>query len=246
MAISLLLAGITYADAPPADRHRDTVGDPQGHSQSTVVVKTPVFGTPTFALKQSPTATRTTRPASTRDPAAPSPTNTYGLGQPVVISSGLIEDTFVNAWSPEQNYGAQGDLKLRFAASGTVKSILLRFDTSAIAEDTTIESATLRLHTIEQPRSPLTIGAYAMLSDWREHEATWIFASTGVSWAQSGAMGVGHDRTSAPVGIARVDGVSESYDWDITGLVQHWVSGGYSDDPALAGVTDNHGLGPGA
>jgi len=204
-------------------------------------IKTPPVGTPTFAIKMTPTAPRLAQPTPTSQ-APTEPTATPGLGAPAVLEGEVIVDTYINEWDPDANVGGFGDLRLRFGTSGAVKQTLIYFEYDDLPVDAQVTRALLRLHSGSDPRGALVVGAYGVIRDWEEEQATWQRCSLDEGWKVPGASCTETDRAQQPVDTQLVDGSSSTVEWDITQLVQHWVSQDPSDDPALANVSGNNGV----
>jgi len=204
-------------------------------------IKTPPVGTPTFAIKISPTPPRLEYPTSTSQvPAEPTPTP--GSQAPAIIEGEVIVDTYINEWDPDANVGGLGDLRLRFGTSGAVKQTLIYFEYGDLPEGAQVTRALLRLHSGSDPRGALAVGAYGVVRDWEEDQATWHLSCSSESWHVSGACCTETDRAEQPVDTQIIDGSSSVVEWDITRLVRHWVAEESSDDPALANVAANKGV----
>ena len=225
----------------------------QAHVASTVLAFANVTVTGLYAhtygvIPQSmtvsiPPATATPTPTNTLiATAVPSPTatNTPGAGvQELVLQQGRdgydgFEDTTLDAWNPDTSQQTNQHLRLR---SPDVRRILLRADVSALPPGTWIEEATLTLYQGGAAGGPMSTSVYGLLRPWIHGQATWNRASAAVLWTLPGCGGAGSDRDAVSVAERQIWPTAGGYadypfDWDITALVQRWVS-----DPGA-----NHGL----
>jgi len=147
---------------------------------------------------------------------------------PQILSLEPVQDTYINAWSPESSGGHEPILAVR---QREVQAALLQFDLSAVDPSYPVDSAILSLYaTTASNSSPLHLSAYQLLRDWGEETANWNEADTGLAWEAPGAGGV-TDRAEAAVAEGTITG-SGWFNLDITELVRQWVA-----KPA-----SNHGL----
>lgn len=78
---------------------------------------------------------------------------------------------------------------------------LIRFDMSSIPAGAIINSAVFSLYLVaEGSDNAKTLSVYRLLRDWNELQATWLLASTGVSWGTSGARSTSTDIYATPLG----------------------------------------------
>ena len=139
-----------------------------------------------------------------------------------------VQDTYINAWSPDNSAGSEPILAVR---QQDVQAALVQFDLSAIDPSYPVDSAILSIYaTTASNVSALDLGVYELLADWREDAASWNAADLGVPWEVPGASGTA-DRAEAAVAEVTVSG-SGWHSLDITELVRKWVA-----QPA-----SNHGL----
>lgn len=187
--------------------------------------------TPTATHTPPPaTATRTPTPATTLQPTAtatrPTPTPS-GSATTVVYQRGLngyegVADTFLNGWAADTGHGSFYQLLVR---SGDWMAPILRFDLSAIPTNAVIQRATLSLYATGSSNSyALEAGVYALRREWSEAEATWNRATNAMAWGRPGANDTDTDRDAQALSTALVSGISRWVDWDVTRLVQAWVS----------------------
>ena len=197
-------------------------------------------GAPTFT--PTPTPTRTPTPTLTPTPT-PTPTPTT-----IILQNGSdpgtgrvyqgAQDTYIERWNPDVNYGADMALSLR----RDVRKTLLRFDTQLIPYHATVWHAELRLWVINRSNSePIQISAFPLRRGWEEMEATWRTARRGEPWSEPGAEGV-EDRIPHAVTQQTVEIGGGWIALDLTPLVQQWVRDPQSNQGVLLEVT---GGGPG-
>lgn len=191
--------------------------------------------TPTRTFTPTATPTRTNTPA----PATPTPTPTAtstsapvppppaGDVQTIVLQEGSngyagVEDTFINGWSVDTNYGTNTRLLVR---SGEWMSALLRFDLSGLPAGVSVQEAKLGLYVSGRSNTnPITMEVYRLRRPWREMEATWNLARAGDAWGVPGAKAAGTDLDSAPLSRLQMNGISTWAEWDITAAVRDWLA----------------------
>ena len=130
-----------------------------------------------------------------------------------------IQDSYVYQYSPNSNYGAEGDLFIysNYFDYNTIARSLIEFDLTSIAPGTGIQSALLNIYMFNQAGSDFAIEICEVDDPWNEMTVTWNNQPV-------------HD-TDFIAAILPYQG----YTWwhfDITALAQFWV-----DNPGL-----NHGL----
>ncbi|MCX7853090.1 MAG: DNRLRE domain-containing protein [Caldilineales bacterium] len=149
----------------------------------------------------------------------------------LILSQGLngytgVLDTWLNSFAPTTNYSNTPELEVRAVGqSGT----LLRFDLSPLPAHAVIWRARLRLTTFMRSNAnPAHIGVFRMRRAWDVNTATWLEAAAGNPWGGPGA-GSPADRDMTPVDVVRMDQVNQTYEWDVTSLVQAWHTGGVAN-----------------
>ena len=130
-----------------------------------------------------------------------------------------FSDTYLNAWDPEMNYGADGVFYVR---SGDIKHGLIRFDTVSLPAYSHILTATLNLYeSLKSNSLPLSISLYPLSRPWQEQDATWYLAGQ-TNWQEAGAEGAS-DREAQAVSTATIKSESQWVSWDITSVLQRWA-----------------------
>lgn len=147
----------------------------------------------------------------------------------VTLQQGLngytgAQDTYLHSWSsPETPKGHLWTMSLRPA--GAVVP-LIRFDIGGrIPANATILKATLSIYSVYSGGNLLTADVHKVLRDWRASEATWAWAKSGLKWAAPGCAGVGTDYDPNYYDRERVYVANGWYTFNVTDLVQEWVSG---------------------
>jgi len=148
-------------------------------------------------------------------------------------------DCYISDWEDGDENKAFGTLDSRTLRLRKVdrKSILIRFDTTAIPQGVQVQHAFLAIYAFfnTNPSGPL-IYAYQLLRPWDEATATWFSPRPGETWVEPGAMGPGTDRVEAYLDkICRPvdDPVNDTcgviipgwHQFDITAAVQAWANG---------------------
>ena len=188
-------------------------------------------GTPTRTptLTRTATATRTKTPTQTRTPTiTPTPKGTpttieFQNGRSPDVSYSGAEDTYLDYWDQTTNWGYVGEMRLK--QGGTWKP-LIRFDLSEyIPFRSTIVEARLYLWMYRAiPNTEETYAdVYQVNRHWEELTATWRDP-----WQEWGCDAVPGDREGTPAAseLLEAPGVSGTWAWwDVTDLVQSWVSG---------------------
>jgi hypothetical protein len=165
--------------------------------------------------------------------AAPPPdSGSASLGQ-FELRFDILEDTYLNAWEPNQTHTHQSWVYLR---ADSLLVPLFKFDTSAIQAGSSIVLAELWLYVPGGQaddifRAPLQFAAYCVKRDWVASQASWYQATTWNAWEVAGCQGI-TDRCST-FAQDEVGEVTAQEQWvrvPVTSIVQGWVSEG------------NHGL----
>jgi len=188
--------------------------------------------TATAAPSAAPTATPAATPTRTPQPTAartptPSPTGTLTpipppeetatpAPTPQEQTLTAIADSWVDGTAPTSTSGGSDPtlLVVDYASPRTARSFL-EFDLSSIPSSATILQATLRLFYDRCSFGPeeVDVGVYEVTGSWSESNLSWNTHPT-FSWVAEDVITMGcAEATNAYV------------QWDVTGLVQDWVSG---------------------
>ena len=197
--------------------------------------------TPTNTPTQGPTQTHTVTRAPTNTPTT-APTPTPGPGFHVIsLQEGQSDyagsnDTFINGWATDTNYGDYTRLIVR---SGDWMSSLLRFELqSALPANAQVAQATLRLYVDSASNiNPMDARSHKLLRPWEENEATWNNPSDGENWGEPGANHTIIDRVPDYTDSVQMQDDTPSqggrwYQLDVSSMVFDW-----SRDPG-----SNYGL----
>jgi len=135
----------------------------------------------------------------------------------------IADDTFLEDIHPDDNNAAEGFLKINSAGG---RRPMLMFDLSPIPPGSVIFSAQLKLTTRYRTNSrSLRASVYAVRRSWVVDEATWNEAASGDPWARPGCDDTIWDRSPDESGFAIIDDDNATFYFDVTSLVQQWVSG---------------------
>jgi hypothetical protein len=196
---------------------------------------TVVTATATSTSTSSPTATETGLPTAT---PTTTPIPIEVVVQDVDGAQGRVRDSYLDQWNPTSNYGNTGAMSIR---TGGVRRPIIAFDLAAIPSDATILGATMELRTSHHKSHPqdMTVEVYGVKRAWREMETTWNLARIDVAWGQPGAEDTVSDRDAAPTASKLVPDTNTWYAFDITPLVQAWVSGTRPNEGLVLLATGN-------
>jgi pimeloyl-ACP methyl ester carboxylesterase len=189
-----------------------------------------VPSTPTATAVQTPTRTPTATQTATLTPtgsvtATPSTTATPAATlTPTETTVTDCEDTYIYMYDPDNvdDYWGQSQFKVgykqRYAA-------LLRFDLSAIPSNATVTEASLQVYAEGWSGSDIPLGAYYIRRTTTIGEATWNQAEVGNNWDVPGCNDTSTDRRPSAESTVTTSGTHDWYDFDLTAVVQGWVSG---------------------
>ena len=136
-----------------------------------------------------------------------------------------VQDSWINQWSPDVNYGGSSLFSLR---RNNVQRGLLRFDLDGLLpDDIRITSADLYLY--DDANGPdMTVDLLPLTRDWQEGQVTYNQAAAGEAWTHPGG-----DFDATPVASLTLNGASPGFvGVSILDSVRAWAA-----NPA-----DNHGL----
>ena len=139
------------------------------------------------------------------------------------------EDTYIAAASPVQNYGTQIQINTSSQANSPVRP-LLRFNLSSVPAGATILSATFEMYYFyTKVGSTESLRAHRALRNWTETGATWRTYNGVSNWTTQGG-----DYDPAVVASATLTSTVNVWkQWNVTSLVQGWVSGTYPNQGIL-------------
>jgi hypothetical protein len=185
-----------------------------------------VTSTPTRTPRHTNTPTQTSTPTITPIPHGTPETVWFQKGVSPNTSYSGVEDTFLDSWLPDENLGAHVDMRLRHDG---LKRPLIKFDLSQhVPHGSTIVEATLSLWLHSVPGDPIDADVYRVNRHWEEMTATWDSP-----WQSGGCDAIPGDREETPAATARLRYTEMWVAWDVTGLVQEWVSGAAVNEGVL-------------
>ena len=140
------------------------------------------------------------------------------------------KDTYINRWKPTNNMG--GDVRLMFGQWGSYRP-LVSFDLSpgAIPSGATVVSAELGIFCYGRNLfQDMETEVYQVVRPWESQQATWYKATSGDNWDIEGCDHPGNDRLSTPASARTVFDRLVFQWFDVTSIVQDWVSSPSSNE----------------
>ncbi len=136
-----------------------------------------------------------------------------------------VTDAWINAWSPDANYGAANNIYLRPSA---VQRGLIRFDLAGLLPDR-IQITSADLYLYDNANGPdMTVNLHLLQKDWTEEQVTYNQAVQGQPWTHPGG-----DFEATPAASLDLQGGTPGYvQINILDAVRAWAA-----DPS-----SNHGL----
>lgn len=131
-------------------------------------------------------------------------------------------DAALNSWVPNNGYGYSAFLPLRTFGQ---KRPLFHFALDELPPNATVYRALFRARTLDGDGTNLNVDVIGLGRPWDEHQVTWNVPLTGQEWASPGAEAVGIDRLEGVVSSTVVAGGDRWWEWEVTSLVQDWLSG---------------------
>jgi hypothetical protein len=105
-------------------------------------------------------------------------------------------------------------------------SMLFQFDLSSIPADAHIVKATLAAYATDVSNPAGTwASSYAVRTQWVANQTNWLQARTGTLWGSGGCNLPPDDRDETPSDAVVIEGEYQWFSWDVTDMVQEWVSG---------------------
>ena len=145
-------------------------------------------------------------------------------------------DAFAYEWNSTWNYGRAAEIFVSNYYNDSRANGLLKFNLGRLPFGARIKTAMLRLYQYAPSSNGGEVGVHRVRREWDEGEkaggtgagATWVVANSSENWSSGGSD---YDTGSVFTQTIPV-GTRGFFEWDITSLVQGWVSGQYQ----------NHGL----
>ena len=150
-------------------------------------------------------------------------------------------DTFINAASPDSNYGLEVHL---FTRSPNLRHTLIKFTgLNSIPAGSTINSSQLSLYReYNQFGRDATFRFNRIVPNWVEMEATWNNYNSGNSWTTPGSNSVGNDilpPDDPDIFIAGSLGTNVWIDFDLTASTQAIINGDNNNGWKISIIDDN-------
>ena len=167
-----------------------------------------------------------------------SPPNTLDL-QPGATEG---KDVYIYQWKQNWNHGAHVNLVVAHGFDDVSHS-LLRFNLGTVPAGARVMSASLELYSNTNSWGSTTIDVHRLSMDWEEGDesggtgpgANWTERQTGVAWGSAG----GDYEPGAAAGAVTPGGLGW-VTWDVTDLVNDWVSGRSPNYGFLLAPTENY------
>ncbi len=173
----------------------------------------------------TPTATSTSNRATlTATPTlTPTPVLTALTLEQGVHGYNGFRDTYIDASHPSSNFDNASSYIIQSLGSSRA---LLRFDLPALPNQAILDRASLQLfyESKDPPWYTLWLRLYDLRRGWNAGQATWQNADNGHRWTEAGANNCTYDRTCPQVTDLWLGAPGRWYSFDITDLVQRWLS----------------------
>ncbi len=142
-------------------------------------------------------------------------------------------DTYISRVNEEESKIVYGDSQTIRTWAGNTRSILIRFDLSAIPKNARIQSAALKLYCYDITYSDEgDAQCYRLTTAWDQSQATWRQADEKHKWNKRGGGQI--DKTSdygfGPNGIAAKSQLKDGGQWlsfPVTSVIRDWSVGKY-------------------
>ncbi len=168
---------------------------------------------------------------------------TSAVANVTVLASGQLaaaQDSYIRTPSTPLNYGASTNLVVDRNGIGIgSQRVLLQFDLSSLPAGASVSNATLTMEAIENGGS-INLDLYRVLEAWTEGASNgssgvvnWNQRTTGTDWSTAGGS---YDARA--VATLRSGSVGQ-HRWNITRLVQDWLSGTATNYGLILGSSDN-------
>nr|MBC7244150.1 DNRLRE domain-containing protein [Chloroflexota bacterium] len=193
--------------------------------------------TPTLTPTRTATSTPTVTPTRTNTPTiTPTP---VGTPRTIVFQNGVwpnslysgIQDTYLDSWYPNVPRGSEIDLRL---ITDGARRPLVKFEFSPyLPYGARVVGAKLYVYAYYASHNEAStdVELYRVNRHWEEDTATW-----NSPWLLPGCAKIPEDHELMPAAIARVGRVESAgvwVEWDITPLVQEWVSGSVANEGVI-------------
>jgi hypothetical protein len=143
---------------------------------------------------------------------------TVEAAEPIMVTLNAVQDTWLSKPDKSTNYGSNTTFSVE-GEETRVKRAGLRFDLSGIPAGATVSRAVLTLAKVGGDSASDIIAVHALTQAWTETGASWETYDGSGAWNSAGGA-----YSPTPAARQTVAGNS-SYSWEMTGLVQNWISG---------------------
>jgi hypothetical protein len=153
----------------------------------------------------------------------------------VTLTSGKATFVMLNSNKPGDcaNWGAYS----RFHVGANALSVrrgLVQFDLSAIPAGTHVVAATLSLYHPDTLRGSGVVDVHRVTTAWNEGTGVNTCTNDGANWTTPWQTAGGDFDPTAAASLAKSAGDAPTWDsWNVTSLVQDWVSHAYANDGLL-------------
>jgi len=121
---------------------------------------------------------------------------------------------------------------------------IVRFDLTSIPADMLVTNATLQVYAQAWDGTNIGVGAFYITRTVDLCQATWDESRTGVNWGSAGCNNTSSDRRATPEDSIVTRGNHQWYGFDLTTVVQGWVSGTLANNGVLLRASQYADLGP--
>jgi hypothetical protein len=160
------------------------------------------------------------------------PTPISGVETTVTLQQGSggyagSEDTYIHQYDPDKNHCAVDQFRVGYDQTYFG---LVRFDVASIPFNAIVTQAKLHLYATGWGGADITMNAHCVKRPVSFCEATWNRARAGQPWGQPGCNDPEADRCTDAAATVTSSGIRKWYQFDLTALVQGWVSGSVANN----------------
>lgn len=150
----------------------------------------------------------------------------------------LIKDTFLDQQNSNLNYGSSAQVQIGLI--DMAQRGVFEYDLSMIPSLATIDSASFELYMIGRHRTnetnnEINVNLHQILRSWSEGTKDGMICEIGATWNEydcsNAWTAAGGDFKTAHETTAKIffSDINQWHQWDVTTLVQDWVTGQYSN-----------------
>jgi hypothetical protein len=193
--------------------------------------------TPTSTPTHTPTPTTSTTPVQTPSGTVSPSATIPGPYQTTTLQQGAqgyfgSQDTYIYQFDPNgtEDYWTFPQFRLGYRQQ---YAAVIRFDLSPIPADAMIVQATLQVYAAGWNGANLAAGAYYISRTTTIPQLTWNQAQNDNLWGLPGANDTSSDRRGTPESTVTTSGIEKWYEFNLTSLVQGWLSGSLANNGVL-------------